>query len=118
MRKPIDLDIARVNALRLVVEAARVPVAFGISRRVDPSFAAERPRTAGPAVSAVEYGAWPVLRLWVAMALRQDAADRAAMRGGLSSRASALVRAAELTSDSELRNGRLLGLDARGGHFA
>lgn len=37
--KPIDLDIARVDALRLKVAASGVPVALGFNQRFDPSFA-------------------------------------------------------------------------------
>jgi myo-inositol 2-dehydrogenase / D-chiro-inositol 1-dehydrogenase len=37
--KPIDLDIARVDALRAKVAASEVPVALGFNQRFDPGFA-------------------------------------------------------------------------------
>lgn len=42
--KPIDLDIARVDALRPRVTASGVPVAIGFNRRFDPGFASVRAR--------------------------------------------------------------------------
>jgi predicted dehydrogenase len=46
-KKPIDLDIARVVALRPIVRASEVPVAIGFNRRIDPSFLDARPRSRG-----------------------------------------------------------------------
>ncbi|WP_159499696.1 inositol 2-dehydrogenase [Microbacterium sp. 18062] len=52
--KPIDLDIARVDALRAKVAAAGVPVALGFNRRFDPAFAAARARVAAGEIGALE----------------------------------------------------------------
>lgn len=52
--KPIDLDIARVNALRPRVVASGVPVALGFNRRFDPAFAAVRARVAAGEIGALE----------------------------------------------------------------
>ncbi len=52
--KPIDLDIARVDALRGRVAASGVPVTIGFNRRFDPSFAAVRRRVAAGEIGALE----------------------------------------------------------------
>ena len=52
--KPIDLDIARVEALRAIVSAAGVPVAVGFNRRFDPSFASVRERVAAGEIGTLE----------------------------------------------------------------
>ncbi|WP_025156372.1 inositol 2-dehydrogenase [Leifsonia aquatica] len=52
--KPIDLDIARVDALRPKVAASGVPVALGFNRRFDPSFAAVRARVAAGEIGTLE----------------------------------------------------------------
>ena len=52
--KPIDLDIARVEALRPKVAAAGVPVALGFNRRFDPAFAEVRARVAAGEIGALE----------------------------------------------------------------
>ncbi|GAB3757059.1 inositol 2-dehydrogenase [Zhihengliuella somnathii] len=52
--KPIDLDIARVEALRPRVAASGVPVAMGFNRRFDPSFAAVRDRVAAGEIGDLE----------------------------------------------------------------
>ena len=52
--KPIDLDIARVEALRPKVAAAGVPVALGFNRRFDPAFAEIRARVAAGEIGALE----------------------------------------------------------------
>lgn len=52
--KPIDLDIARVEALRPKVAAAGVPVALGFNRRFDPGFAAARERAVAGEIGAIE----------------------------------------------------------------
>jgi myo-inositol 2-dehydrogenase / D-chiro-inositol 1-dehydrogenase len=52
--KPIDLDIARVDALRLKIAAAGVPVALGFNRRFDPAFASARARVAANEIGALE----------------------------------------------------------------
>ncbi|MFC8680248.1 inositol 2-dehydrogenase [Microbacterium ureisolvens] len=52
--KPIDLDIARVEALRPKVAAAGVPVALGFNRRFDPAFAEVRERVAAGEIGELE----------------------------------------------------------------
>lgn len=52
--KPIDLDIARVNALRATVASAGVPVALGFNRRFDPGFASAQARTAAGEIGRLE----------------------------------------------------------------
>lgn len=52
--KPIDLDIARVDALRPIVEASGVPVALGFNRRFDSSFAAARARVSAGEIGTLE----------------------------------------------------------------
>jgi myo-inositol 2-dehydrogenase/D-chiro-inositol 1-dehydrogenase len=52
--KPIDLDIARVDALRPKVAAAGVPVALGFNRRFDPAFAEVRARVAAGEIGPLE----------------------------------------------------------------
>ncbi|KAG4074512.1 hypothetical protein HA402_011246 [Bradysia odoriphaga] len=52
--KPIDLDIARVEALRPKVAASGVPVALGFNRRFDPAFAEVRTRVAAGEIGALE----------------------------------------------------------------
>ena len=52
--KPIDLDIARVDALRSKVAAAGVPVALGFNRRFDPSFASAQARVAAGEIGTLE----------------------------------------------------------------
>ena len=52
--KPIDLDIARVDALRPKVAASGVPVALGFNRRFDPAFAEVRARVAAGEIGALE----------------------------------------------------------------
>jgi len=52
--KPIDLDIARVEALRPRVASAGVPVALGFNRRFDPAFASARARVAAGEIGALE----------------------------------------------------------------
>lgn len=53
--KPIDLDIARVDALRPTVQAAGVPVALGFNRRFDPAFAETRARVAAGEIGELEH---------------------------------------------------------------
>nr|WP_232528458.1 inositol 2-dehydrogenase [Microbacterium sp. MAH-37] len=52
--KPIDLDIARVEALRPKVASAGVPVALGFNRRFDPAFAEVRARVSDGEIGALE----------------------------------------------------------------
>ena len=52
--KPIDLDSARVEALRPRVAAAGIPVALGFNRRFDPSFASVHARVAAGEIGALE----------------------------------------------------------------
>ncbi|MBN9612379.1 MAG: Gfo/Idh/MocA family oxidoreductase, partial [Actinobacteria bacterium] len=52
--KPIDLDIARVDALRPKVAARGVPVALGFNRRFDPAFASVRARVAAGEIGELE----------------------------------------------------------------
>ncbi|WP_314149690.1 inositol 2-dehydrogenase [uncultured Leifsonia sp.] len=52
--KPIDLDIARVDALRPKVASAGIPVALGFNRRFDPAFASVRARVAAGEIGALE----------------------------------------------------------------
>lgn len=52
--KPIDLDLARVDALRAVVNDSSVPVAVGFNRRFDPAFADVRARVANGQIGPLE----------------------------------------------------------------
>lgn len=52
--KPIDLDIARVDALRPLVAESGVPVALGFNRRFDPNHAAARARVVAGDIGALE----------------------------------------------------------------
>lgn len=52
--KPIDLDIARVEALRPLVSASGVPVALGFNRRFDPNHAAAQARVAAGEIGELE----------------------------------------------------------------
>jgi len=52
--KPIDLDIARVEALRPQVTASGIPVALGFNRRFDPAFASARLRAAAGEIGDIE----------------------------------------------------------------
>ena len=52
--KPIDLDIARVDALRPLIAASGVPVALGFNRRFDPNHAAARARVWAGEIGALE----------------------------------------------------------------
>ncbi|MCJ1703312.1 MULTISPECIES: inositol 2-dehydrogenase [unclassified Rathayibacter] len=52
--KPIDLDIARVDALLPRVTASGVPIALGFNRRFDPAFAEARARVAAGEIGALE----------------------------------------------------------------
>ena len=52
--KPIDLDIARVEALRPKIAASGVPVALGFNRRFDPAFASARARVAAGEIGELE----------------------------------------------------------------
>ncbi|WP_025134188.1 inositol 2-dehydrogenase [Leucobacter sp. PH1c] len=52
--KPIDLDIARVDALRPLVAESGVPVALGFNRRFDPNHAAAQARVAAGEIGALE----------------------------------------------------------------
>lgn len=52
--KPIDLDIARVEALRPRVRESGVPVALGFNRRFDPGFAQARARLASGEIGRLE----------------------------------------------------------------
>jgi myo-inositol 2-dehydrogenase/D-chiro-inositol 1-dehydrogenase len=52
--KPIDLDIARVDALRPLVASSGVPVAMGFNRRFDPHFKSARERVASGEIGALE----------------------------------------------------------------
>jgi myo-inositol 2-dehydrogenase/D-chiro-inositol 1-dehydrogenase len=52
--KPIDLDIARVDALLPRVRSAGVPVALGFNRRFDPAFAEARARVAAGEIGELE----------------------------------------------------------------
>ena len=52
--KPIDLDIARVDALRPTIAESGVPVAIGFNRRFDPAFASVRARVAKGEIGALE----------------------------------------------------------------
>jgi myo-inositol 2-dehydrogenase / D-chiro-inositol 1-dehydrogenase len=53
--KPIDLDLARVDALRGKVAASGVPVAIGFNRRFDPAFGEARARVAAGEIGALEH---------------------------------------------------------------
>ncbi|GAA1764576.1 inositol 2-dehydrogenase [Agromyces humatus] len=52
--KPIDLDIARVEALRPKIAASGVPVALGFNRRFDAGFASARARVAAGEIGELE----------------------------------------------------------------
>lgn len=52
--KPIDLDIARVDALRPTIAASGVPVAIGFNRRFDPGFASAQARLRAGEVGEIE----------------------------------------------------------------
>lgn len=52
--KPIDLDIARVDALAPLVRQSGVPVALGFNRRFDAGFAAAHARVAAGEIGALE----------------------------------------------------------------
>jgi len=52
--KPIDLDIARVDALAPKIAAAGVPVALGFNRRFDPAFAEVQTRVASGEIGDLE----------------------------------------------------------------
>ncbi len=52
--KPIDLDIARVDALRPLVAESNVPVALGFNRRFDPAFASVKERVAAGEIGELE----------------------------------------------------------------
>ncbi|MWV60073.1 inositol 2-dehydrogenase [Rathayibacter sp. VKM Ac-2754] len=52
--KPIDLDIARVDALLPRVQSSGVPIALGFNRRFDPAFAEARARVAAGEIGALE----------------------------------------------------------------
>ena len=52
--KPIDLDIARVDALRPLVASSGVPVALGFNRRFDPNHAAAQARVAAGEIGGLE----------------------------------------------------------------
>ena len=53
--KPIDLDIARVDALRQKARAATVPVVLGFNRRFDPHFAELQRRVARGDIGPLEH---------------------------------------------------------------
>lgn len=52
--KPIDLDIARVDALRAKAAASPVPIALGFNRRFDPAFGELQRRVAAGEIGALE----------------------------------------------------------------
>ena len=52
--KPIDLDIARVDALRPLVAASGVPVALGFNRRFDPNHASAQARVRAGEIGDLE----------------------------------------------------------------
>lgn len=52
--KPIDLDIARVDALLPRVQSSGIPIALGFNRRFDPAFAAARARVAAGEIGELE----------------------------------------------------------------
>jgi myo-inositol 2-dehydrogenase/D-chiro-inositol 1-dehydrogenase len=52
--KPIDLDLARVDALRATVAGSDVPVALGFNRRFDPAFAEVHARVAAGEIGDLE----------------------------------------------------------------
>ncbi len=52
--KPVDLDLARVQACLAVVKAEGVPLALAFNRRFDPSFAALKNRVAAGEIGSVE----------------------------------------------------------------
>ncbi|MEU7488094.1 inositol 2-dehydrogenase [Streptomyces sp. NPDC042319] len=53
--KPIDLDIARVDALRPKVAASSVPVALGFNQRFDPDFAETHARIKDGEIGVLEH---------------------------------------------------------------
>lgn len=53
--KPIDLDIARVDALREKAAASATPIALGFNRRFDPAFAELRARVAAGEIGTLEH---------------------------------------------------------------
>ncbi|RWZ64535.1 inositol 2-dehydrogenase [Labedella populi] len=53
--KPIDLDIARVDALLPTVRSSGVPIALGFNRRFDPAFASVRARVAAGEIGDLEH---------------------------------------------------------------
>ncbi|MGO4584008.1 inositol 2-dehydrogenase [Arthrobacter sp. 2RAF6] len=53
--KPIDLDIARVDALRPKLEASGIPVALGFNQRFDPSFARVHTRVLAGEIGKLEH---------------------------------------------------------------
>ena len=52
--KPIDLDLARVDALRPRIASAGIPVALGFNRRFDPAFASVHARVAAGEIGELE----------------------------------------------------------------
>ena len=52
--KPIDLDIARADALRPRIAGAGIPVALGFNRRFDPSFASAHARVLAGEIGELE----------------------------------------------------------------
>lgn len=53
--KPIDLDIARVDAIRAKVKGSSVPVVLGFNRRFDPAFSNVRERVMAGEIGALEH---------------------------------------------------------------
>lgn len=53
--KPIDLDIARVDALRAKVSTSSVAVAIGFNQRFDPAFSQVRQRVAAGEIGPIEH---------------------------------------------------------------
>lgn len=53
--KPIDLDLARVDALRERAAESPVPIALGFNRRFDPHFAEARGRVAAGEIGRLEH---------------------------------------------------------------
>ena len=52
--KPIDLDIARVDGLRVTAAASKIPIALGFNRRFDPHFAELHRRVAAGEIGKLE----------------------------------------------------------------